>query len=99
MRTNPYTAVVGVHAPSCNRKRDSAMSRPNNHPISRRRWLALLAILVVGFALAIVAAVVRWVGYLIPMAVLLGAGLVVLWVLVQLVKRLPGGDDISDWWQ
>ena len=50
------------------------MSRANSHPISRRRWLALLAILVVGFALAIVAAVVGWVGYLIPMAVLLGAG-------------------------
>jgi hypothetical protein len=33
------------------------------------------------------------------MAVLLGAGLVVLWLLVQLVKRLPGGHDISDWWQ
>ena len=76
------------------------MNRPNSHPISRRRrWLALLVILVVGFALAIVAAVVGWVGYLIPMAVLLGAGLVVLWVLVQLVKRLPGGHDISDWWQ
>jgi len=44
--------------------------------------------LVVGFALAIVAAVVGWVGYLILMAVLLGAGLVV-WLLVQLVKRLP----------
>ena len=72
------------------------MSRPNSHPISRRRWLALLSIVVVGFALAIVAAVVRWVGYLIPMAVLLGAGL---WVLVQLVKRLPEGHDISDWWQ
>ena len=43
------------------------MSRPNSHPISRRRWLALLAILVVGFALAIVAAVVGWVGYLIPL--------------------------------
>lgn len=66
------------------------MSRPNSHPISRRRWLALLAILVVGFALAIVAAVVGWVGYLIPIAVLLGAGLVVLWLLVQLVKRLKG---------
>jgi hypothetical protein len=74
------------------------MSRPNSHPISRR-WLALLSILVVGFALAIVAAVVGWVGYLIPIAVLLGAGLVVLWLLVQLVKRLPGGHDISDWWQ
>src|SRR5215204_2692518 len=77
-------------------ERGSAMSRPNNHPISRRRWLVLLAILVVGFALAIVAAVVGWVGYLIPMAVLLGAGLV---VLLQLVKRVPGGHDISDWWQ
>jgi hypothetical protein len=64
------------------------MSRPNSPPISRRRWLVLLAMLVVGFALAIVAAVVGWVGYLILMAVLLGAGLVV-WLLVQLVKRLP----------
>ena len=75
------------------------MSRANRHPIARR-WLALLAILlVVGFAFARVAAVVGWVGYLIPLAVLLGAGLVVLWLLVQLVKRLPGGHDISDWWQ
>jgi hypothetical protein len=48
---------------------------------------------------AIVAAVVGWVGYLIPVAVLLGAGLVVLWLLVQLVNRLPGGHDISEWWQ
>jgi hypothetical protein len=76
------------------------MSRANRHPIARRRWLALLAILlVVGFAFARVAAVVGWVGYLIPLAVLLGAGLVVLWLLVQLVKRLPGAHDISDWWQ
>jgi len=99
MRTNLYTAVVERCTRPGVTERGSAMSRPNSHLISRRRWLALLAIVVVGFALAIVAAVGGWVGYLIPMAVLLGAGLVVLWVLVQLVKRLPGGHDISDWWQ
>jgi hypothetical protein len=48
----------------------------------------------------VLAAAVGWVGtYLVPLAVLLVMGVVVLWLLVQLVKRLPGGHDISDWWQ
>jgi fatty acid desaturase len=76
------------------------MSRANRRPVSRRRFLTLLAILAVVFALVVLAAAVGWVGtYLVPLAVLLVMGVVVLWLLVQLVKRLPGGHDISDWWQ
>ena len=76
------------------------MSRANRGPVSRRRFLTLLAILAVVFALVVLAAAVGWVGtYLVPLAVLLVMGVVVLWLLVQLVKRLPGGHDISDWWQ
>jgi fatty acid desaturase len=76
------------------------MSRANRRPVSRRRFLTLLAILAVVFALVVLAAAVGWVGtYLVPLAVLLVMGVVVLWLLVQLVKRLPGGHDISDWWK
>lgn len=76
------------------------MSRANKRPVFRRRFLTLLAILAVVFALVVLAAAVGWVGtYLVPLAVLLVMGVVVLWLLVQLVKRLPGGHDISDWWK
>ena len=76
------------------------MSRANRGPVSRRRLLTLLAILAVVFALVVLASAVGWVGtYLVPLAVLLVMGVVVLWLLVQLVKRLTGGHDISDWWQ
>jgi peptidoglycan/LPS O-acetylase OafA/YrhL len=76
------------------------MSRANRRPVYRRRFLTLLAILAVVFALVVLAAAVGWVGtYLVPLAVLLVMGVVVLWLLVQLVKRLPGGHDISDWWK
>jgi fatty acid desaturase len=76
------------------------MSRANRRTVSRRRFLTLLAILAVVCALVVLAAAVGWVGtYLVPLAVLLVMGVVVLWLLVQLVKRLPGGHDISDWWQ
>jgi fatty acid desaturase len=76
------------------------MSRAYRRTVSRRRFLTLLAILAVVCALVVLAAAVGWVGtYLVPLAVLLVMGVVVLWLLVQLVKRLPGGHDISDWWQ
>ena len=51
-------------------------------------------------ALSILATVVGWFStYVVPLAVLLVAAVVVLWLLVQLVKKLSGGYDISDWWQ
>ena len=76
------------------------MRRANRRPVSRRRLLRLLAILAVVVALVVLAAVMGWVGTnLILLAVLLGMGVVVLWLLVHLVKRLPRGRDFSDWWQ
>ena len=73
----------------------------------RRLIVALFAILgVVLLSFVGLAAVVgptkavEWVSpYLIPMAAILGAGFVILALLVGLTKRLPKGHDISDWWQ
>ena len=76
------------------------MRRATRRPVSRRRLLTLLAILAVVVALVVLAAVMGWVGTnLILLAVLLGMGVVVLWLLVQLVKGLPRGRGFSDWWQ
>jgi NO-binding membrane sensor protein with MHYT domain len=74
---------------------------------ARRLIVALLAILgIVLLSFVGLAAVVgptkavQWVSpYLIPMAAILGAVFVILSLLVGMVKRLPKGQDISDWWQ
>ena len=67
--------------------------------VNRRSLLALLMILAGVIALTILATVVGWFStYVVPLAMLLVVGVVMLWLLVQLVK-LPGGYDISDWWQ
>jgi hypothetical protein len=102
--TTLYSAVgqaVPVPAAGCRMHKEAAlMRRANRRPVSRRRLLTLLAKLAVVFALVVLAAVMGWVGTnLIPLAVLLGMGVVVLWLLVQLVKGLPRGRDFSDWWQ
>ena len=74
---------------------------------ARRLIVALLATLgIVLLSFVGLAAVVgptkavQWVSpYLIPMAAILGAVFVILSLLVGMVKRLPKGQDISDWWQ
>jgi hypothetical protein len=74
---------------------------------ARRLIVALLAIVgIVLLSFVGLAAVVgptkavQWVSpYLIPMAAILGAVFVILSLLVGMVKRLPKGQDISDWWQ
>jgi hypothetical protein len=76
------------------------MRNENRALVNRRSLLALLMILAGIIALTILAAVVGWFStYVVPLAMLLVVGVVVLWLLVQLVKKLPGGHDISDWWQ
>ena len=76
------------------------MSNENRALVNRRSLLALLMILAGVIALTILATVAGWFStYVVPLVVLLGVGMVVLWLLVQLVKKLPGGHDISDWWQ
>ena len=76
------------------------MTDENRALVNRRGLLVLLMILAGVIALTILAAMVGWVNtYVVPLAVLLVVGLVVVWLLVQLVKRLPGAHDISDWWQ
>jgi Na+/melibiose symporter-like transporter len=76
------------------------MRNENRALLNRRSLLALLMILAGAIALTILATVVGWFStYVVPLAVLLVAAVVVLWLLVQLIKKLPGGHDISDWWQ
>ena len=75
------------------------MRNENRALVSRRSILALLMILASVIALTILATVVGWFStYVVPLAMLLVVAVVLLWLLVQLVK-LPGGHDISDWWQ
>jgi hypothetical protein len=65
-----------------------------------RLLLALLMILTVVLVLVVLGSMVNGVGYyLIALAVLLGIGVGVFLLLVRVVERLPGGHDISDWWQ
>jgi membrane glycosyltransferase len=76
------------------------MRNENRALVNRRSLLALLMILAGVIALTILATVVGWFStYMVPLAVLLVAAVVMLWLLVQLAKKLPGGHDISDWWQ
>jgi hypothetical protein len=68
--------------------------------VNRHRVLALLMIVTVVLVSVVLASMVNGVGYyLISLAVLLGLGVAVFLLLVRVVKRLPGGHDISDWWQ
>ena len=77
------------------------MRNENRALVNRRSLLALLMILAGVIALTILATVVvGWFStYVVPLAVLLVVAVVVLWLLMQLVKELPKGHDISDWWQ
>jgi Na+/melibiose symporter-like transporter len=75
------------------------MRNENRALLNRRSLLALLMILAGVIALTILATVVGWFStYVVPLAMLLVVAVVLLWLLAQLVK-LPGGHDISDWWQ
>jgi Na+/melibiose symporter-like transporter len=75
------------------------MRNENRALVNRRSLLALLMILAGVIALTILATMVGWFStYVIPLAVLLVVAVVLFWLLMQLVK-LPGGHDISDWWQ
>ena len=75
------------------------MRNENRALVNHRSLLALLMILAGFIALTILATMVGWFStYVVPLAMLLVVGVVMLWLLVQLVK-LPGGHDISDWWQ
>jgi hypothetical protein len=68
--------------------------------VNHHRPLALLMIVTVVLGAVALAFIVNGVGYyLISLAVLLGLGVGVFLLLVRVVKRLPGGHDISDWWQ
>ena len=89
-----------------NQRDDFLGQEAQNSRVARRvRTIARVAfvLIVVGVVAAILVGpgiAIGWVGTnLIPLAMLLGMGVVVLWLLVQLVKRLPGGRDLSDWWQ
>ena len=84
------------------------MRQLNRVPRDRRSLAALSMMLAGAFVfVGILAAIVvgadkaiYWAGtYLLPVAALLGAVLVILALLVGLAKRLPKGYDISDWWQ
>jgi Flp pilus assembly protein TadB len=87
------------HRPT--KKKEDVLMRNENRALGNRRSLLALWMILAGvIALTILATVVGWFStYVVPLAVLLGAGVVVLWLLVQLAKKLPGGYDISDWWQ
>ena len=75
------------------------MRNENRALVNHRSLLALLMILGGFIALTILATMVGWFStYVVPLAVLLVVAVVLFWLLVQLVK-LPGGHDISDWWQ
>ena len=66
------------------------MRNENRALVNRRSLLALLMILAGIIALSILATVVGWFStYVVPLAVLLVAAVVVLWLLVQLVKNTP----------
>jgi CHASE2 domain-containing sensor protein len=68
------------------------MRNENRALVNRRSLLALLMILAGVIALTILATVVGWFStYMVPLAVLLVAAVVVLWLLVQLAKKLPEG--------
>jgi len=75
------------------------MRNENRALVNHRSLLALLMILGGFIALTILATMVGWFStYVVPLAVLLVVAVVLFWLLMQLVK-LPGGHDISDWWQ
>jgi fatty acid desaturase len=75
------------------------MRNENRALVNHRSLLALLMILAGVIALTILATMVGWFStYVVPLAVLLVVAVVLFWLLMELVK-LPGGHDISDWWQ
>jgi fumarate reductase subunit C len=80
--------------------RTTASKREGSVAANRRLLLTLLAILVVICVFVGLAAVVGWVStYLLPVVVILGVGVGLVLLLMQTVKRLSRGHDISDWWQ
>jgi hypothetical protein len=75
--------------------RTTASKRESSAAANRLLLLTLLAILVVICVFVSLAALVGWVGtYLLPVVVLLGMGVGVVFLLIQVVKRLPGGHDL-----
>lgn len=85
-----------------------AMRHENGDPANRRLRSVLYTMLALAFGFAGLAAIVV-VGpgraidvagtYVFPVAAILAVGLCVLVLLMRLTKKLPGGHDLSDWWQ
>jgi hypothetical protein len=103
MRTKPSTvlAAVSVQATSCYVKKEVVLMKHAIRVFVNRHRLLLALLMIVTVVLVLVlASMVNGVGYyLISVAVLLGMGIGVGLLLVRVVKRFPGGHDISDWWQ
>jgi hypothetical protein len=80
--------------------RTTASKRASGMAANRRLLLTLLAILAAICVFIGLAAVVGWVGtYVFPVVVLISVGIGIFLLLARVVKRLPGGYDISNWWQ
>jgi hypothetical protein len=80
--------------------RTTASKRASGVAANRRLLLTLLAILAAICVFIGLAAVVGWVGtYVFPVVVLISVGIGIFLLLARVVKRLPGGHDISNWWQ
>ena len=103
IRTKPSTvlAAVSVQATSCYAKKEVVLMKHAIRVFVNRHRLLLALLMIVTVVLVLVlASMVNGVGYyLISVAVLLGMGIGVGLLLVRVVKRFPGGHDISDWWQ
>ena len=88
-------------------QREEILSREAHHSRVARRVRTIARVVLALLVVVVVAAIVvgpgraiDWVDtYLFPMAALLAVGLCVLLLLVRLTNRLPGGHDLSDWWQ
>jgi hypothetical protein len=80
--------------------RTTASKRESGVAANRRLLLTLLAILAAICVFMGLAAVVGWVGtYVFPVVLLISVGIGTFLLLTLVVKRLPRGHDISNWWQ
>jgi fatty acid desaturase len=80
--------------------RTTASKRESGVAANRRLLLTLLVILAAICVFMGLAAVVGWVGtYVFPVVLLISVGIGTFLLLTLVVKRLPRGHDISDWWQ
>jgi hypothetical protein len=71
--------------------RTTASKRESGVAANRRLLLTLLVIL---------AAICGWVGtFVFPVVLLISVGIGTFLLLTLVVKRLPRGHDISNWWQ